>query len=177
MASLVPEPMEKCAVCAASPSSTTLPCRQRSLRTVPKLTHRELFSSTSWPSRMSANSSPDQRGRLLVGLAGSQAAAASAAKPARRHTLSFISTMNVLPLRVVRVAVDLHHAVRRLADVELERVEHLVRAQPHVLAVPDVQVGRNVSAYRAPHGGVDAVRGHHQVVRPAELGHVRRAAY
>ena len=37
MASLVPEPIEKCAVWAASPSSTTLPWCQRRLRTVGKL--------------------------------------------------------------------------------------------------------------------------------------------
>ncbi len=35
-ASLVPEPIEKCAVCAASPISTSLPWGQRSLRTVGK---------------------------------------------------------------------------------------------------------------------------------------------
>ena len=43
MASLVPEPMEKWAVCAASPTSTTFPSCQRSLRTVWKLSHLELF--------------------------------------------------------------------------------------------------------------------------------------
>src|SRR5690348_17920874 len=47
MASLVPEPMEKCAVCAASPSSTTFSCRHVWHRTVPKLTHRELFANRS----------------------------------------------------------------------------------------------------------------------------------
>ena len=54
MASLVPEPMEKCAVCAASPSSTTLPSCQRSLRTVVKFSHLELLASTSWPRSSSA---------------------------------------------------------------------------------------------------------------------------
>ena len=96
MASLVPEPMEKCAVCAASPSSTTLPRRQRSLRTVAKLTHRELFSSTEWPSRMSPNSSRTRPADRSSDWPGASSPPASAAKPARRHTLSFISTMNVL---------------------------------------------------------------------------------
>ena len=44
MASLVPEPMEKCAVCAASPSRTTLPLRQFWQRSVPKLIHFELLA-------------------------------------------------------------------------------------------------------------------------------------
>ena len=42
-ASLVPEPMEKCAVCAASPRSTTLSWCQRSLRTVTNWIHCERF--------------------------------------------------------------------------------------------------------------------------------------
>ena len=47
IASLVPEPIEKCAVCAASPSSTTFSCRQNGLRTVTKLIQRVRFS-ISW---------------------------------------------------------------------------------------------------------------------------------
>jgi len=46
MASLVPEPIEKCAVCAASPSSTTLPSRQVRHLTVLKVVHRELFATS-----------------------------------------------------------------------------------------------------------------------------------
>ena len=44
IASFVPEPIEKCAVCAASPSSTTFSCRQNALRTVTKLIQRVRFS-------------------------------------------------------------------------------------------------------------------------------------
>ena len=47
IASLVPLPIEKCAVCAASPSRTTFPSRQRSLRTVTKLIQRVRFSTSS----------------------------------------------------------------------------------------------------------------------------------
>src|SRR5215469_13262994 len=47
IASLVPDPMEKCAVWAASPSSTTFPALHRSFLTVVKLIHRELLTS-SW---------------------------------------------------------------------------------------------------------------------------------
>ena len=116
IASLVPEPIEKCAVCAASPSSTTLPWRQRSLRTVVKLIHRELLASTSCPSSTSANSSRDPLDRRLVGLARRERPVGERRRSRpRSHTSSCISTMNVLPCRVERVAVDLHHAVRRLA--------------------------------------------------------------
>jgi hypothetical protein len=44
MASLVPDPIEKCAVCAASPSRTTCSRRQNGLRTVTKLIQRVRFS-------------------------------------------------------------------------------------------------------------------------------------
>ena len=98
MASLVPEPMEKCAVCAASPSSTTLPCRQVRQRTVVNVVHRELLASTSCPPSTPAHSS-----RIIAMDAsslrpGGSPAARSAAgpKPARRHTSSCASRMNVL---------------------------------------------------------------------------------
>ena len=45
MASLVPEPMEKCAVCAASPSSTTFSCRQVWHRIVANVVQRELLAN------------------------------------------------------------------------------------------------------------------------------------
>ena len=67
---------------------------------------------------------------------------------------------------------DLHHAVRRLADVEGEGVEDLVGAEPHVAAVADVE-GRaeGVGVARAD-GRVEAVAGDDQVVRRGELGDV-----
>ncbi len=55
-ASLVPEPIEKCAVCAASPSSTRLPSNQRALPTRTNVTQgfaqvRRRCSSAAWPPR------------------------------------------------------------------------------------------------------------------------------
>ena len=47
IASLVPLPIEKCAVCAASPSRTTFSRRQNGLRTVTKLIQRVRFSISS----------------------------------------------------------------------------------------------------------------------------------
>ncbi len=51
MASLVPEPMEKWAVWAASPRRTTFSCRQERLRTVVKRSHLELLGRSRCPSR------------------------------------------------------------------------------------------------------------------------------
>ena len=97
MASLVPEPMEKCAVCAASPSSTTFRCRQASHRTVVKLTHRELFANSWCPPSTSAH-----RPRIISIDASSLCPGAQTGRaptspnPARRHTSSCISRMKVL---------------------------------------------------------------------------------
>ncbi len=97
MASLVTEPIEKCAVCAASPSSTTLRCRHRSLRTVVKLIHFELLASTWCLSRTSANSSVIRSIDFSSDSPGAKPSSANASNPAARHTFSCISTMNVLP--------------------------------------------------------------------------------
>ena len=97
MASLVPEPIEKCAVWAESPSRTTLPWTQCSLRTVAKLIQRELLAWTSCPSRTSANSSRIRWIDCSSDSPGTQSRSAYAANPARSHTADVISTMNVLP--------------------------------------------------------------------------------
>ena len=54
MANLVPEPIEKCAVALASPTSTTLSMTQVALRIVGKLRHRERLAISLWPSSSSA---------------------------------------------------------------------------------------------------------------------------
>ena len=51
IASLVPEPIEKCAVALASPSSTMLSLTQRLLRIIGKLRHIERLVSSGCPSR------------------------------------------------------------------------------------------------------------------------------
>ena len=76
MASFVPEPIEKCAVCAASPSRTTLPCAQFSQRTVPKVTQRELFADHPVPAEHLGAQLADQLDGPLVALARRQAVAA-----------------------------------------------------------------------------------------------------
>ncbi len=61
IASFVPEPIEKCAVCAASPISTRLPWCQRLQSTRWKLSQAEprrwaALLMSRWPSRYFANS-------------------------------------------------------------------------------------------------------------------------
>ena len=95
MASFVPEPMEKCAVCAASPSSTTFPARHDSQRTVPKLIQRELLARSGFPSSRSAKISPTA---AMAPVSLSPGANEPDSNPARRQTESCISTMNVDPV-------------------------------------------------------------------------------
>jgi hypothetical protein len=57
MAILVPEPMDGCAVCAASPSSTRFRYDQLRLRTTRKLVHFVLFTSSGPPPSRSRNTS------------------------------------------------------------------------------------------------------------------------
>ena len=68
---------------------------------------------------------------------------------------------------------DLHDAVRGLRDVELERVEDLVRAEPHVPAAAGLQGGpEHVRVPGADHR-VGAVGRDHQVVALAKFPGVR----
>ena len=102
MASLVPEPIEKCAVCAASPSSTTFSCRQVRHLTVVKVVHRELFATKLWlpapgPPSTSAHSprmSSMEASSLRPG--ARPATPAISPNPARCQTSSCISRMKVL---------------------------------------------------------------------------------
>ena len=87
MASFVPEPIEKCAVWAASPSSTTLPRCQLALRTSRKLVHNERLVISRWPRSSSANSASQ---------ADSDSASSIASKPNRRHVGSGHSMIHVL---------------------------------------------------------------------------------
>ena len=103
IASFVPEPIEKWAVCAASPRITTAPLpgsawTQCSLRTVVNEIQRELLAITSWPPRMSSNSSRISAIDFSSDSPGAQSRSAKSAKPARRQTSLVISTMNVEPV-------------------------------------------------------------------------------
>lgn len=85
-ASLVPDPMEKCAVWAASPMSTVFPCDQRLLTTVRKVSQEELLErSGRWPRALAKILA-----QCRVDSAGSQVS-----NPAARQTSSRISTMTV----------------------------------------------------------------------------------
>jgi hypothetical protein len=75
---------------------------------------------------------------------------------------------------VVGVAVQLDDAVRGPADVEGERLEDLVGAQPHVTAPARFDGRLERTGIAGTHGRVDPVGGDHQVVLAAQPGHVRR---
>ena len=71
------------------------------------------------------------------------------------------------------VAVHLHDAMRRLEDVEGERLEDLVGAEPHVAATPHVERGLEVVGVLGAHERVEAVRRDHEVVVGGELLDIR----
>ena len=96
IASFVPEPIEKCAVCAASPSSTTFSWRQCSLRTVWKFSHFELLATSVWPPSMLGEQLAAERDASSSFSPGAKAASSVASKPARRQVASSVSTMKVL---------------------------------------------------------------------------------
>ncbi len=139
IASLVPEPMEKCAVCAASPSSTTLPCRQllaahRGEADPPGVVRVHLVSVEDVGEQLTHLGD-----RGVVALPRGEAAGGQLVEPGGPPDRVVHLHDERAAGRVVRVAVDLHHAVRRLSDVEGEGVEDPVGAEPHVLAPSDVQ--------------------------------------
>ena len=92
MASLVPDPMEKCAVCAASPNSTMLSLYQRSHSTRLNLIHTAeprrclALEISGWPSSKSANSRSQN---------AMDAGISNLSRPAFNQVLSGVSTMNV----------------------------------------------------------------------------------
>jgi hypothetical protein len=65
IASLVPEPIEKCAVCAESPTSATFSWNQRSHLSVANCTQSERFERSEWPASSSAKS-VSQYARLVA---------------------------------------------------------------------------------------------------------------
>jgi hypothetical protein len=87
IASFVPEPIEKCAVCAASPSSTVAPALQSLQRSSLKASHTERLDNSWCPSSTGAKSSR-QNARLSC--------SERASSPARLQVSSRVSTMNVL---------------------------------------------------------------------------------
>jgi hypothetical protein len=111
----------------------------------------------------------DDCDRRLVGLTGCEVAA-------REPVESRLAPDLVVHLHderaaggVVGVAVDLHDAVRRLPQVERERVEHAVGAEPHVLAPPDVEPRDERVGVLRPRDRVQPVAGKNQVVGRGEL--------
>ena len=86
MASLVPEPIEKCAVALASPIRTVLSAVQRSQRMVGKLRQIERLVISLWPSSSSANT---------FSMKAAEPASSSAARPARWNVSGSVSKIQV----------------------------------------------------------------------------------
>src|SRR5207302_8061098 len=70
---------------------------------------------------------------------------------------------------VVRVSVDLHYTVGCLRDVELERVEDEVGAQPHELAPTRIECRPERLRILRPRRRVHSVRGHDELMRGRAL--------
>src|SRR5260370_1196113 len=87
IASFVPEPIEKCAVCKASPSKTTFSKDHRPFFTNTKLIHFELFESNRQPSRSFAKKAP-RNSRVCSSVISTN--------PAFSHVRGSHSTINVL---------------------------------------------------------------------------------
>ena len=111
----------------------------------------------------------DARDRLLVGLARRPVAVGvlreACLLPHRRGHLDDERAA----VGVVGIAMDLHHAVGRLLDVELEGVEHLVGAQPDVAAVALLESGHERVGIPTADRRPQPVTGDHEVVGAAQL--------
>ena len=156
IASLVPEPIEKCAVWAASPTSTTLSWCQRSLRTVGKLRQIERFVSSGCPRARRAKSRSRERDRVVLGR--------PASSPALRHVSSVDSTMKVELAVVEPVGVHLEQAVRVLLEEERERGERRTSSRARRTgSAASRSAGRKCSRVARAHRAVHAVGREDQV--------------
>ena len=162
MASFVPDPIEKCAVWAASPSSTTLPRCQLSLRTSRKLVHSERLVMRRWPFSSSENSASHARSD----------SASSICVEAQRapRVLRGLDDPGARVL-VEGVRVDLDEPGLGLLEDEGEGVEHEVGAEPDVLAALRGDAFAEVRRVGLAHEAVDAVRADDEV-RVRELAHL-----
>ena len=154
-ASLVPEPMEKCAVAAASPSSTMFSWCQRSQSTRGKLSQAE----------------PRICARVRHQRMAAEMIAEDALADGDRLLLRHLAEAEFLPRLLGafddegrRVVVELvgvrpHPAVLGLLEDEGEGVvEFLVRAEPDELAFADVDLGLEVLGELPAHLRVQPVR-------------------
>ena len=138
IASLVPEPTEKCAVAAASPSSTMLPCDQRSHSTRLKLSQAEprrwrALRHQAMAAEVSGEDALAGCNRLVLAHA-----IEPDAPPGRLR--AFDDEGRGVGIELVGVHPD--PAVLRLLEDECEGViELLMRAEPDVLALAHVDIG------------------------------------
>jgi hypothetical protein len=151
--------MEKWAVWAASPSRTMFSCDQRSLTTVRKVVHADLLDLSG---RQDLGAALDRLPFLQLVESGGPP-----------HLLPHLDDDGGGVGRV-RVAVQLHHPVLGLGDLEAEGVEGEVGGEPDVAAVVRGHMGPEHIRVSLPGGAVHAVGGDDEVVRLREPGRVRR---
>ena len=154
MASLVPEPTEKCTVWAASPTSTTFPCDQRSLRTVGKLRQRDRFLRIGCPRSSSAKS------RSVKATVSSSGASAKPGAPPR-----LLGRLEDEGRPAIGIPVGVHspEPVAVLLEDERERRERVRRPEPHEPVRPPVDVRAEVLGVERAHRAVHAVGRQDQV--------------
>ena len=119
MASLVPEPIEKCAVCAASPISTSCSWNHARLRTRTKLVHGGAAGARVGHEPVPVEPPREQRSRRPP----PSAARSSRSKPGPPPRRLVALDDERRGVGVEAVAVRLEHAVRVLDEVEREGVE------------------------------------------------------
>ena len=165
---MVPDPIEKCAVCAASPSRMTLPLDQRShlmrrkLSQAAEPTRCEALDCSAWPSRYLANSF--SQAAML-----SSCDILSKPKLAPRVLRTFDDEGRAVGREAIGVGPD--PAVLGFLEGEGEGVEHFRRAEPHELVGADVDVDSERVGVGVAEARVGAVRGDDQiVVAPLRIG-------
>ena len=167
IASLVPEPIEKWAVWAASPSSTTFPWssgrRQLALRSIGKLFHRDRFRKSGWPSR-----SRRTRASQKVALSALADSVQPGGAPGGRVALNNEGRV----AGVVAVGVTPEQTMLRGAKRKREFLERLRRPEPDVLVVPQIDLRREVAGEVRADATVGAVGGHDEVILPGKDRHV-----
>ena len=164
IAILVPEPTEKCAVCAASPRRTRLRCDQERLLHVPEVgplavVHQERVALELF--------GEDLLHELLgVGVADARCGGRSVevSSPAARQVASSVSTMKECSPSPYGIGVRGEGAERGPDKREGHHLERRPGAEPDVLAGARLVPGAETVGEGASGGGVGAVGRHHQVV-------------
>ena len=154
IASLVPEPIEKCAVALASPSSTMLSLTQRLLRIIGKLRHIERLVSSGWPSRNQPK---------ISAIRSADCCSSQAFEPGALKGLGIGLENPGRAARLVLIGVGDERAPLGLLEDEGEGIERPGRAHPGELVGAQVDLGLEMIDVFVAEAAVDAVGQHDQI--------------